>query len=141
VAQMTGGTLEARAEGLLLVLADDERRPPTVADWPRARAVDWVALLMADQAGRDGSRHADGTVRLSNAEVDAVAEDLISWRGDYMTVPQKTVPGTVRRDAERMLTELGLLRVAVDGSWTLLAAAGRYRDPDVTITDNTEPAR
>ncbi|MEU8820642.1 TIGR02678 family protein [Actinoplanes sp. NPDC048796] len=141
VAQITGGAIEARTEGLLVVLADDEVKPPTVADWPRARATDWVALLMADQAGRDGTRHADGTVHLSTDEVDAVVDDLISWRGDYMTVPQKTVPGTVRRDAERLLTELGLLRVSWDGSWTLLAAAGRYRDPDVTITDNTEPAR
>ncbi|GAA0506111.1 hypothetical protein Ade02nite_90900 [Paractinoplanes deccanensis] len=141
VAQMTGGAVEARAEGMLVVLTDDEHKPPTVADWPRARAVDWVALLMADQAGRDGTRHADGTVHLTGDQVDAVVDDLIGWRGDYMTVPQRTVPGTVRRDAERMLTELGLLRVARDGSWTLLAAAGRYRDPDVTITDNTEPVR
>lgn len=141
VAQMTGGTLEARAEGLLLVLTDDEQTPPTVAEWPRPRAADWVALLAADQAGRDGTRLPDGTVYLTNAEVDAVIDYLVDDRGEYMNKPQKTVPGVVRRDAETLLTELGLLTVAVDGSWTLAAAAGRYRDPTITYTETPEHTR
>ncbi|MEU4427288.1 TIGR02678 family protein [Actinoplanes sp. NPDC024001] len=141
LSQMTGGTLEARAEGLLLVLDDDEEKPATVADWPKARAADWVALLAADQAGRDGTRQPDGTVHLTNAEVDAVIDYLIDDRGDYMNKPQKGVPGAARRDAETLLTELGLLTVAVDGSWTLAAAAGRYRDPTITFTETGERTR
>lgn len=134
LAQMTGGTLEARTEGLVLVLTDDER-PDTVVDWPRARAADWVALLMADIAGRDGMRRPDGTIYLACDEVDDVAADLIQWRGDYMSRPQKTIPGTVRADAESRLTELGLLCIGADRSWTLSPIAGRYRDPDITLVD------
>ncbi|MEU4161707.1 TIGR02678 family protein [Actinoplanes sp. NPDC026670] len=137
VAAMTGGHLEARAEGLLLVLADDER-PATVVDWPRARAADWVALLMADKAGRDGTRQPDGTVTLTSGQVDEIVDDLIGWRGDYMNSAQKQAPGTIRHDAQKHLVELGLLRAAGDGSWTLLPVAARYRDPDVTITTPTE---
>ncbi|GLY06939.1 TIGR02678 family protein [Actinoplanes sp. NBRC 101535] len=141
LAQMTGGTVEARAEGLVLVLPDDPDHPPTVADWPRARAADWVALLMADLAGRHGDRTPGGAVRLTGAQVDEVVEDLASWRGDYMSKDQRTVPGTIRADAETILTELGLLRVGADRSWTLSPVAGRYRDPDVTLVDTTEPTR
>lgn len=138
---MTGGTCEARAEGLLLVLTDDEQTPPTVAEWPRPRAADWVALLAADQAGRDGTRLPDGRVHLTNADVDMVIGYLTDDRGAYMNKVQKTVPGAVRRDAETRLTELGLLTVAADGSWTLAAVAGRYRDPTITFTDTAERAR
>ncbi|UQU62532.1 TIGR02678 family protein [Couchioplanes caeruleus] len=140
LAQMTGGTVEARTEGLLLVLTDDERVPATVVDWPRAKAADWVALLMADIAGRDGTRHQDGTVTLTSDQVDEVADDLLRWRGDYMNKLQKTVPGTVRADAEAKLSELGLLTVTGDGGWVLSPVVGRYRDPDVTLTDPAEPA-
>ncbi|MFY1692819.1 TIGR02678 family protein [Plantactinospora sp. WMMB782] len=139
--QMTGGTVEARAEGLLLALPDDPDRQPSVADWPRARAADWVALLMADLAGRHGTRAPTGTVRLSRTQVDEVVDDLVAWRGDYMSKDQKTVPGTVRSDAETILTELGLLQVDPDGSWMLSPVAGRYRDPDITLIDPTEPTR
>lgn len=141
LAQMTGGALEARAEGLLLVLTDDEHTPATVTDWPRPRAADWVALLAADQAGRDGARLPDGRVHLTNADVDMVIDYLVDDRGAYMNKVQKTVPGAVRRDAETRLTELGLLTVAADGSWTLAAVAGRYRDPTITFTDTAERPR
>ncbi|MEU7999346.1 TIGR02678 family protein [Micromonospora sp. NPDC049060] len=141
LAQMTGGTVEARTEGLLLTLTDDERVPATVVDWPRAKAADWVALLMADIAGRDGTRHDDGTVTLTSGQVDEVAEDLLCWRGDYMNKLQKTVPGTVRADAQARLTELGLLQVTAAGGWVLSPVTGRYRDPDVTLTDPAEAAR
>jgi uncharacterized protein (TIGR02678 family) len=135
LAQMTGGTVEARTEGLLLVLPDDPDRPPTVADWPRARAADWVALLMADLAGRHGTRTPTGAVVLTDAQVDEVVEDLTGWRGEYMSKEQRTVPGAVRADAETILTELGLLRIGADRSWTLSPVAGRYRDPDVTLVE------
>jgi hypothetical protein len=141
LAQMTGGTVEARAEGLVLVLPDDPDRLPTVADWPRARAADWVALLMADLAGRHGTRTPSGAVVLTDGQVEEVVQDLIGWRGEYLSKDQKTVPGRVRADAETILTELGLLRMGADRSWTLSPAAGRYRDPDVTLIDPTEASR
>ncbi|WP_306207224.1 TIGR02678 family protein [Actinoplanes sp. RD1] len=137
VARMTGGQVEARAEGLVLVLTGDET-PATVADWPRARAADWVALLMADGAGQHGTRQPDGTVTLTDAQVEEVVADLVEWRGDYLNKAQREVPGALRAGAEEQLTELGLLRTHPGGSWTLLPVAGRYRAPGVTITDATE---
>ncbi|UFN96262.1 TIGR02678 family protein [Micromonospora aurantiaca] len=140
VAAMTGGHIEARSEGLLVVLTDDER-PATVVDWPRARAADWVALLMADIAGRHGARQSDGTVTLTSIQVDEVVDDLVTWRGEYMNSAQKQAPGTIRHNAQKQLVELGLLRVAHDDSWTLLPVAARYRDPDITITTPAETPR
>ncbi len=137
LARMTGGQVEARAEGLVLVLTGEEA-PDTVADWPRARAADWVALLMADGAGQHGTRAADGTVTLTDAQVEDVVADLVEWRGEYLNKAQREVPGALRAGAEAQLTELGLLRVGADLSWTLLPVAGRYRAPGVTITDATE---
>lgn len=133
LALMTGGTVEARTEGLVLILPDDDGRvPPTVVDWPRAKAADWVALLLADDAGREGTRQPDGTVVLTSTQVDDLADYLLRERGDYMNKTQKSVPGTVRADAETKLTGLGLLTVTADGGWILSPVAGRYRDPGVT---------
>jgi uncharacterized protein (TIGR02678 family) len=137
VAGLTGGTVEPRAEGLVLVLPDDETWP-TVPDWPRARAADWVALLMADLAGRAGDRAADGTVTLPTNRVDTLVDELTAAHGTYMSKDQRTKPGLVRATAEAQLTELGLLRVGDDGAWTLLPTAGRYRDPNVSVTTPTE---
>lgn len=137
VAGLTGGTVEPRAEGLVLVLPDDEPSP-TVPDWPRARAADWVALLMADLAGRAGDRAGDGTVTVPTARVDTLVDELTAARGSYMSKDQRTKPGLVRATAEAQLRELGLLRIAADGTWTLLPTAGRYRDPAVSVTTTTE---
>lgn len=138
-AVITGGRVEARTEGLVLVLTDDER-PATVADWPRARAADWVALLMADLAGRHGTLGPDGRVDLTGRQVDEVVDDLTAWRGEYMSKAQRADPSVVRADAEQGLRELGLLRVHDDGAWTLLPVAARYRDPDQKITDGSPAA-
>lgn len=131
-AALTGGFIEARAEGLVLVLPDDELWP-TVVDWPKARAADWAALLMADLAGRAGERDAEGVVTLASDRVEAVVADLMEWRGAFMTKDQREVPGLLRQTAERQLAQLGLLRVTPDDGWELLPAAGRYRDPDVVV--------
>ncbi len=137
VAQMTGGTVESRQEGAVLVLAGTDDRPATVADWPRARAADWVALLAADQAGRDGTPHDDGTVRLTPYQVGELIDDLLRSRGTYMNDRQRSDPAVVLDDAQRVLTELGLLRVTGDGGWTLLPPAARYRDPDILFSEPT----
>jgi uncharacterized protein (TIGR02678 family) len=136
IAGVTGGAVEARAEGLVLVLPDDDGCP-TVADWPRARVDDWVGLLMADIAGRAGERRGDGSVTLPSALVDDVAADLHAWRGKYLRKAQKDNVELVRPAAEAVLAELGLLRVSADGTWTLLPTAGRYRDPNVTLATTT----
>lgn len=139
---LTGGIVEPRAEGLLLILPDDPPSPGTV-DWPKAAVSAWVALLMADLAGRAGSRQPDGTVVLTDPEVDDVAEDLHRWHGGYMNRALREDIGKVRPEAETQLRHLGLLRTPPEGGWVLSPVAGRYRDPDVVRGDDrgvTTPA-
>ena len=132
VASFTGGHVEARTEGLLLIQPDEPPCPVTV-DWPRATAASWVALLMADLAGRAGTRTEDGSALLTDSEVDDVAADLHSWRGEYMNRAMKEDPTRVRPEAETQLVFLGLLRLPASGGWQLSPVAGRYRNPDVTL--------
>lgn len=132
-AAITGGVVEARAEGLVLLMADDEPCPVTV-DWPRAATGSWVSLLAADLAGRAGVRQADGTVHLSAERVEDVIADLLDWRGEYMSIPMRN-PTASRDAAQRQLTHLGLLQVTDLGGWVLSPVAGRYRDPDVTLPE------
>ncbi len=131
---LTGGIVEPRAEGLVLILPDEPPSPGTV-DWPRAAASAWIALLMADLAGRAGTRQPDGTVVLSDAEVDDVAEDLHRWQGAYMTKALREDPAKVRPEAESELRYLGLLRTPPEGGWVLSPVAGRYRDPEIVRGD------
>lgn len=128
---VTGGHVESRAEGLILILPDEAASAATV-NWPKAAAAEWVALLMADMAGRAGIRGVDGVVTLTSAEVNAVTADLHQWRGEYMNMAMREDVTRVRTEAERWLRYLGLLRTPVNGSWQLSPVAGRYRDPEVT---------
>lgn len=127
---VTGGHVEARAEGMVLILPDEPVSAATV-NWPRAAAAEWVALLMADLAGRAGTRDAAGVVTLTNAQVNDVALDLYTWRGTYMNKAMRQDLTRVRDEAERWLRHLGLLRTPADRSWLLSPVAGRYRDPEV----------
>jgi len=127
---VTGGHIETRTEGMVLVLPDEPPSEATV-NWPRAAAAEWVALLMADLAGRAGTRDHNGVVALTNAQVEDVALDLHTWRGTYMNKAMREDVTRVRQEAERWLKHLGLLRTAADGSWLLSPVAGRYRDPEV----------
>ena len=127
---VTGGHVEARAEGMVLILPDEPVSEATV-NWPRAAAAEWVALLMADLAGHAGTRDGSGVVALTEAQVDDVALDLHTWRGTYMNKAMREDVTRVRYEAERWLRHLGLLRTPADGSWLLSPVAGRYRDPEV----------
>lgn len=137
VTDLVGGHVEPRAEGLVLILPDDPTSPATV-DWPRAAVGDWVALLLADNAGRAGTRHPDGTVTLTDAQVMAEAEDLRSWQNDYLTKDLREDSTAVRAAAEAHLVHLGLLRLREDGGWVLSPVAGRYRDPSIVRTGHAE---
>lgn len=132
VSAFTGGHVEARTEGLVLIQPDDPPCPVTV-DWPRAATASWVALIMADLAGRTGSRQADGTVVLTDAEVDDCAADLLEWRGAYLNKKLKDDPKQIRPEAEAVLRHLALLRTPESGGWVLSPVAARYRDPDITL--------
>jgi hypothetical protein len=128
---VTGGHVEARAEGLLLILPDEHPAAATMA-WPRAETRAWVALLALDAAARLGARANDGSVRVPPGTVRAIAEDIVAGeRGKYLSVPMRDADAIVTA-AQQQLCALGLLRIDPDGAWRLSPAAARYRNPTIT---------
>ena len=128
-ASLTGGHVEARAEGLVLII-DDEPRSPLTSDWPGDSPAGRVSLLLADAAGRAGERQPDGTVTLTSAQVDEQASLLHAARQQDLTGALRDDPAAVRAAAEQQLVPLGLVRVGPDGGWVLSPVAGRYRLTD-----------
>ncbi|MGX1909279.1 DUF2398 family protein [Streptomyces phaeochromogenes] len=128
---MTGGTVEVRAEGLVLILHPDHTwTAEATLDWPKAAAASWVALMMCDAAGATGQPAAGGAVSLRSHQVDALASGLHRQHHADLTDYFKQRPERIRPTAEAALCDAGLVHVDESGNWTLTAAAGRYRDPN-----------
>ena len=125
-AQLTGGHVEARAEGLT-VIVDDEPPSPVTSDWPGASPPGRVSLLLAAAAGRAGERQPDGTVVLTSDQADEQASAVQASHQPERSGPLRDDPAAVRSAAEQQLAALGLLRVRPDGGWVLSPVAGRYR--------------
>jgi uncharacterized protein (TIGR02678 family) len=130
-AHLTGGHVEARAEGLTVII-DDEPPSPVTSDWPGASRAGRVSLLLAEAAGRAGERQPDGTVVLTSdqAEEQASAVQASTAQAAHqpdLEGPLRDDPAAVRAAAEQQLAALGLLRVRPDGGWVLSPVAGRYR--------------
>ena len=131
---MTGGHVEARREGLLLVLPEQHLGGATV-DWPRAESGSWAALVALDEALRLGTRGADGVATVSSAAVDALAEAIVnSDRGKYLKKDMRSA-AAVRSAAEAHLSSLGMLTTSRAGQWRLSPVAARYRDPEISIPE------
>lgn len=126
---LIGGSVEARAEGLVWISREDEC--PATALWPTAKTESWAALMVADKAGRDGRRDDKGFVHLASGEVGEVLEDLTEWKGHLFRVDLRNDPAELRSAVEETLRWLGLLRTEADGSWHLTPVTGRYRDPEL----------
>jgi uncharacterized protein (TIGR02678 family) len=124
-ANLTGGHVEARAEGLTVII-DDEPPSPVTSDWPRGDA-GRVSLLLIAAAGRAGERQPDGTVTLTSDQADEQASAVQAAQQDSLGGPLRDDPAAVRAAAEQQLAALGLLRVRPDGGWVLSPVAGRYR--------------
>jgi hypothetical protein len=118
--------VEARAEGLALII-DDEPRSPLTSDWPGDRPEGWVSLRLADAAGRAGQHQPDGTVTLTSGQVDEQASALHAAHHQELAGALRDDPAAIRAAAERQLIPLGLVRVGGDGGWVLSPVAGRYR--------------
>jgi uncharacterized protein (TIGR02678 family) len=125
-AHLTGGHVEARAEGLTVII-DDEPPSPVTSDWPGASNAARVALLLAEAAGRAGERQPDGTVVLTSDQADEQASAVHAAHRPDLAGPLRDDPAAVRAAAEQQLAALGLLRVRPDGGWALSPVAGRYR--------------
>lgn len=126
---LIGGSIEARSEGLVWISTEVDC--PATVDWPTHRTESWAALMIADKAGRDGYRDADGFVHLDTREVDDIVEDLLDWKGELFRQDLQGRPAETRTAVEEVLRWLGLLRTGPDGSWRLSPVMGRYRDPEL----------
>lgn len=129
--EMTGGTVELRAEGLVLLLPTD--RPAgaaATAAFPAASATPWFALVVLDAAIRRGPPpDAVGRVDLTADQVDAVVTGVFDEKAGALTKALEESPDRLRAAVEPVLVGLGLVQRMDDGAWSLQPTAGRFRDP------------
>ncbi len=128
-ADMTGGTVEIRAEGMLLRLPEDRVSTSAVTPaFPAAIAGRWFALKVLDACAAEGGPDESGRITLSGAQVDGVTERIYTANFRALTMEVKESPARLRSVVERILAGLGLIRRTGD-DWIILPVAGRYRDP------------
>jgi uncharacterized protein (TIGR02678 family) len=129
-AQLTGGHVEARSEGLVLLLPEEPPSPAVVA-WPRAETVSWVALLALHAASQLARPDPDGVVDVPPDRVERLRTEVLEQHGPAMAKELRNHPVRLWTLVEHQLVSLALLRVGPDGSWRVSPVAGRYRDPQV----------
>ena len=128
-ADMTGGIVEIRAEGMLLRLPEDRLTTSAVTPtFPAATAGRWFALKVLDACAAEGGPDESGRITLSSAQVDRVTERVYTANFRALTMEVKESPARLRSVVGRILAGLGLIRTSGDG-WIILPVAGRYRDP------------
>jgi uncharacterized protein (TIGR02678 family) len=128
--EMTGWTVEQRAEGLALIATDEA---DTDLPFPRLRAVDFAALMMLEEllARQDERGLLDGE------QLDRAAAEVRARYPRAMTKELGT-DQVVRERAVELLRALDLLRpfdlvdpAAGPDTWWLTPAAARFRNPRV----------
>ena len=128
-ADMTGGIVEIRAEGMLLRLPEDRLTSSAVTPtFPAAVAGSWFALKVLDAATAGAEPGESGRITLTSGQVEAVVTRVYTGNFGALTNAVKESPARLRSVVEGILAGLGLIRKAGDG-WVILPVAGRYRDP------------
>jgi uncharacterized protein (TIGR02678 family) len=128
-ADMTGGTVEMRAEGMLLRLPQDRAASATATvQFPAATAAQWFALKMLDAATSGRQPGESGAITLSRAEVETAATRVYQDNYGALTKVMKESPARMLSIAQEVLLGAGLIR-QTDVGWVVLPVAGRYRDP------------
>jgi uncharacterized protein (TIGR02678 family) len=128
-ADMTGGSVEIRAEGMLLRLpADRPASAAATAQFPAATAAPWFALKTLDAATVGRLPDESGRITLTRSEAATVAERVYQDNFGALTKVLKESPGRMFDAVEQVLAGVGLIRVTSTG-WTVLPVAARYRDP------------
>lgn len=127
---MTGWSLEHRQEGVALV---PDVESGTDLPFPRQRAVDFATLLLLGRLLREssGSPAAGGAVVVPAAALLVAAAHVREAHPRAMTAALDT-PAAVADHAREILLALDLLRPGpAEGTWRLMPAAARFRDPRV----------
>ncbi|MFE9575927.1 DUF2398 family protein [Nocardia sp. NPDC006044] len=122
--EMTGWTVEQRAEGLALIAQDEA---DTDLPFPRLRAVDFVTLMILD----DLFRRRSGDDVVTDADLAAAVLEVAARYPKSIT--NEIASETARSErAMELLRALDLLRPGLrPGLWQLTPIAARYRDPRV----------
>lgn len=158
VEQLTGATVEARAEGLVLVDASVE--PISAQEFPAGgtevqAALLWGAALVAsapapaqavgsaptsvsagDEAARDrpeddGMPSPPAAIAVVDAAVASAAWDaVVAGYGARFRSEFRDAPDRLRREVVALLDRFGLATVRDDGSVAVSAALARYRPAD-----------
>lgn len=128
-ADMTGGTVEMRAEGMLLRLPQDRPASATATvQFPAATATPWFALKMLDAATSGRQPDESGRITLGRVEVEAAATRVYQDNYGALTKVMKESPARMLSIAQEVLLGAGLIR-QTDSGWVVLPVAARYRDP------------
>ncbi|RKT83602.1 TIGR02678 family protein [Saccharopolyspora antimicrobica] len=125
-AEMTGWTVEQRAEGMALIAVNET---DTDLPFPRTRAADFVALMVLDELLR-----ARGVGAVVTSEDLRAAAAEVKVRYPKALINELRADGAVESTAQELLSALDLLRPIETGdAWWLTAVAARYRDPQVVV--------
>jgi uncharacterized protein (TIGR02678 family) len=128
-ADLTGGTVEIRAEGMLLRLPEDRAASAAAtAQFPVATAAAWFALKTLDAAITGRLPDQMGRITLTSPETEAVAARVYRDNFRALTKALAESPARMHGVVEQVLAGLGLIRVTSAG-WVVLPVAARYRDP------------
>jgi len=142
VEEMTGGTVEVRADAWTLILPDDNEfaRAANIA-FPDTTADTWVALAMLDALIQCcEATEVPGQRRCSSRQVEDAAHTLHSRSGSQLTTALRESSTAVRQRAQYKLVEAGLLHVGEDGDWLFTPAAARYRDAELHTAAHRDTA-
>lgn len=130
--EITGGRVEIRRDVILLSLAPDRSLPGSLLlDFPGVNARDWAALALIDRITAASPTHS-----ATEAEVVEHATALHTSSKDRLTNELRESPRAMMTSVAARLSELGLLRVDHLGAWQLTPLAARYRDAELSITDD-----
>ena len=126
---MTGGTVETRAEGMMLRLPPDRSASAAATmQFPAATAAPWFALKMLDAVTSGRQPDESGRITLGGAEVETAATRVYQDNYSALTKVMKESPARMLNIAQEVLLGAGLIRQA-DACWIVLPIAARYRDP------------
>lgn len=129
-ADMTGGVVEIREEGMLLRLPDDRLTTSHVtAAFPAATAAPWFALKILDAATMGRVPDGRGRIPLTGEQVDATVANTYTDNFRALTIALKDSPARLRAAVEPILAGLGLIRLTPTGGWVIQPVVGRYRNP------------
>lgn len=128
-ADMTGGTVEMRAEGMMLRLPPDRSASAmATVQFPAATAAPWFALKMLDAATSGRQPDESGRITLSGVEAETAATRVYQDNYGALTKVMKESPAKMLSIAQEVLLGAGLIR-QTDAGWVVLPVAARYRDP------------